>query len=73
MKSPAFAPIRYNRRQVALMVTVALYFNPAFASQSGENTTRMALVTAGIIPPPPAILEAFNLQKDGSGYVWNPR
>jgi hypothetical protein len=68
-----FPPIHYNRRQVALMVTFAAYLSADFAGQVGEVATRISMIAAGIIAPTPAILEFFGLQRDGRGYVWNPR
>jgi hypothetical protein len=65
--------IRYTKRQVALMVTVAMHFNPSFATQACEPAARAAMVAAGIMAPTPAILESFDLRKDGKRYVWNPR
>ena len=74
MNLSPFKPIRYDRRQVALMVTVAVHFNSSFARRAGEVASRVPMVAAGIMPPTPAILEAFDLQSDGKrGYQWNPR
>lgn len=36
MTSLAMTPIRYNRRQVALMVTVAVHFNPTLSRRSAS-------------------------------------
>ena len=66
-------PIRYNRRQVALMVTVARHFDSGFAGCIGETSTRVNLVAAGIAAPTAKIAAAFGLRKDGRGYQWNPR
>ena len=66
-------PIRYNRRQVALMVTVARYFDSGFAGCIGEPSTRVNLVAAGIAAPTAKIAQAFGLRKERKGFVWNPR
>ncbi len=45
-----FKPIRYDQRQVTLMLEIASLLR-------GKRTS----------------LEALGLQKDGDGYIWNPR
>jgi len=66
-------PLRYNRRQVALMLTVATHFNPSFTKQAGESAACAALMVVGIMASTPAILKAFDLRLDWKRYVWNPR
>ena len=66
-------PIRYNRRQVSLMVTVARHFDPGFAGRIGEPSAMVSLVAAGVAAPTAKIAQAFGLQKTGRRFVWNPR
>lgn len=60
--NPAMKPLRYNRRQVALMVTVALHFNPSL---------QIAIPARGEFPA--STINLFNLTKSGSIYQWQPR
>lgn len=73
MSTLTMNPIRYDRRQVALMVAVAAHFNPEIVPQPSKNATRAALVDAGIIPPNQALLDLFGLKAQGEGFVWGPR
>ena len=66
-------PIRYNRRQVSLMVTVARHFDPGFAGRIGEPSATVSLVAAGIAAPTAKIVQAFGLRKERKAFVWNPR
>jgi len=66
-------PIRYNRRQVALMVKIASCFSHSFAAQVGEAPARILEIAAGELVPPPAVLCRFGLEAKGRSYVWNPR
>jgi hypothetical protein len=66
-------PIRYNRRQVALMVKIAAYFSVDFASHVGEASTLILQIAAGELAPTPAVLRHFGLESEGRSYVWNPR
>jgi hypothetical protein len=68
-----FAPIHYDRRQVALMVKVAAFFSDNFAQEAGEISTRVTLIASGMIAPTPAVVRFLDLQIDGEGFVWNPR
>jgi hypothetical protein len=69
----SFPPIRYDRRQVALMLEFAMFFSPDFGKQIGEIGARLQMIVVGIIAPTSAVLEHFELKVDGKGYVWNPR
>ena len=66
-------PIRYDRRQVALMVKVAAYFHPHFAERAGEAATVIRRVAQGRKAPTLAILDIFGLHAEGKDYVWNLR
>jgi hypothetical protein len=66
-------PIRYNRRQVALMVKFENYLSVSFATQVGEAPARILEIAAGELAPPPAVLRHFGLEAKGRSYVWNPR
>ncbi len=76
MKPKPRKPIRFNRRQLALMVRVADFLDPKFARKVGEPRWAIGmyadLMTEGC-PPSPAILRYFSLRKERGGYVWNPR
>ena len=55
-------PIRYDRRQVALMVKVAAFLNPDLVQRSSKAANRMAMVAV------------LGLHADGKGgFVWSPR
>lgn len=76
MKNPAFAPIRYNRRQVALMVRVAMMFDPDFSRKVREPKYALDLLAINIeqgYGPKAALLRYFNLHRDGEAFAWNPR
>ena len=66
-------PIRYNRRQLSLMVTVARHFDSGFAGCIGEPSATVSLVAAGIAAPTAKIVQAFGLRKERKAFVWNPR
>lgn len=73
MKQLVMKPIRYSRRQVALMVTFATIYSSGFATQVGEASTLIPKIAAGEAPPTPAVLRHFGLEADGQGYVWSPQ
>ena len=73
MKPFVMEPIRYNRRQVALMVKIAAHFSVSFAAQVGEASTLISKMAAGELAPTPAVLRHFGLEAEGRSYVWNPR
>lgn len=66
-------PIRYDRRQVALWVKVASFFNPDLPVKVGETSFVVDFVIDEAIPPTPPILNYFNLTAEGDHYVWQPR
>ena len=76
MTTLAMKPIRFDRCQVALMVKVADYFHPNFATQVGEMKPVINLcirmIAKGCMDPNPQILNFFCLRKDGDGFVWEP-
>jgi hypothetical protein len=65
-------PIRFERREVALMVQIVALYVPNLPKTTGETASRIPLIAAGIIDPTPAILKFLNLQMQGDGYVWHP-
>lgn len=73
MKRFVMKPIRYNRRQVALMVKVADFSSVSFAREVGEEPARILQMAAGEIAPTPAVLRHFALKAEGRSYVWHPR
>jgi hypothetical protein len=73
MKRFVMKPIRYNRRQVALMVKVADFSSVSFAAQVGEASALILEMAAGELAPTPAVLRHFGLESEGRSYVWNPR
>jgi hypothetical protein len=73
MKPFVMEPIRYNRRQVALMVKIAAYFSVNFAAQVGEASALILEIAAGELAPTPAVLRHFDLKAEGRSYAWNPR
>jgi len=73
MNPTTLKPIRYSRLQVALMVTMAMHFHSDFARQTGEVSSCVSMIAAGVLPPTSKILESFDLRKDGKGYSWNPK
>jgi hypothetical protein len=66
-------PIRYDRRQVALMVEFASRLSVDFAAQVGEASARILEMASGTLAPTPNVLRHFALQAEGDGYVWSPR
>jgi hypothetical protein len=73
----AFKPIRYDQRQVVLMVKVAAFYDPKFAKKvrepRGAALDLLVKLLEGGMPPSPAILRYFDLQREGKAFVWNPR
>ncbi len=68
-------PIRFDHRQVALMVKVANRSDPRFAKKLNETSDVIDLcidlIAEGCMEPSHAILRYFALRKDGKGYLWN--
>lgn len=64
--------IRYDRRQVSLMALVASCEGiHQFAMKSGTTVKQIRAIAAGRKAPTPGVLEYFDLQKNGDGFVWN--
>jgi hypothetical protein len=68
-----FDPIRYSRRQVALMVKICDHLSPDFAKQVNQAGDQILKISEGRVPPSAAVLRYFDLKSDGRGYVWQPR
>jgi hypothetical protein len=69
----AFAPIRYNARQVALMIQVALLYAPnSIMDATGLSRREVNAMAAQRIAPTKAVLDYLRLTVDGEEYVWDP-
>jgi integrase len=66
-------PIRYDRRQVALMVYFESRLSVGFAAQVGDAPARILEIAADEFAPTPAVLRHFALKAEGRSYVWHPR
>lgn len=63
-------PIMFTRADVALMVRVALFFNPGFGTRCSR--TQMRLMACGRMKPRVSVLCDLNLSEHGEEYQWNP-
>lgn len=72
MKTPAMKPIRYTRRQVALMVEYAAHLNPEFRNWADEEDMVWLLKYCDA-KPKSTVLKFFNLRRVKGAYQWNPR
>jgi hypothetical protein len=65
--------IRYDLPDVALMLKVALYFQPSFLSGTRLSRAQQRLIAYGRMKPTAAVLRKLNLDRDGEGFVWTVR
>ena len=64
-------PITRDRRQVALMIRVAVFFHPAFGREDHWNEKHIREMAAGRRKPSAAMLERLNLIPTEGGYQWH--
>jgi hypothetical protein len=72
MMAANFPALNFDRRQVALMVKIAAFFDPAFALDSLRIQQRR-LMACGCMRPKQSLLGNFDLESCSSGYRWRPR
>lgn len=66
-------PIRYDGRQVAIMIQVALlYSKDSLMDNTGHNLGTLRSMAAQKRPPNLTVLRYLRLTVDGSEYVWDP-
>src|SRR5579871_4542202 len=71
---PAFPPILYSIRQVAVMVRIAAHDSMDHLSKlTGTPPAELALIATGEREPSAGVLAAFELQPAEGGYQWNVR
>jgi hypothetical protein len=67
-------PIRYNRRQLSLMVAIAAADSAGrLAETTATSASELQMMAAGSMAPTSAILAFFDLRRDGKDFVWQPR
>lgn len=67
-------PVRFNRRQVALMVQIAmLYRIDSIMMTTGHSPAQLRAMAAGKIRPSRAVRDYFRLKARGSAYLWDPK
>lgn len=74
MKRPSvMQPIRYDRRQVALMVRVAMFYSlNSIMDTTGRSQRELSAMADQKTAPTQPVLDYFRLTVDGSEYVWDP-
>jgi len=67
-------PIRYDARQVALMLQVAMFYHPeSVMGSAGLGGRELDAMAARKMAPTKKVLDYFRLTVDGSEYVWDPK
>jgi hypothetical protein len=62
----------FNRRDVALMIRVAIFFKPDFGRKDHWNDAHIRMMASGRRKPSQSMLDRFNLQEQGGQYTWIP-
>lgn len=66
-------PTTYNRREVALMIEVALLWAPDFAKKVRERYSDLLCMADQTLWPSPEVLNFLELTRHEEGFVWQPR
>jgi hypothetical protein len=67
-------PIRYDARQVALMLRVAMFYHPeSVMASTGRSRRELNAMADQKTAPTKPVLDYFRLTVDGAEYVWDPK
>lgn len=64
-------PIIFSRSDVALMLKVALLFNPSFLDGMRFSRSQVRSLTSGRMRPAAYVLNRLNLTATKEGYQWH--
>src|SRR5580698_253819 len=74
MTASKLQPIRFNRRQVALMVAVAILYDvDSLQDDTGHTRRELRAIAAQKMEPSRAMLDFFRLKRSRAAYIWDPR